>query len=287
MSISCRSEAKGVPQILTAPAARAEETELEDREEFENGGYYYDGAYTANKRTNATESSPLPPAQARYYDSLLARFKAARASLRCSPPLASVEALRPDQLISFPENTIRVRAQWEEHMMSTDPHPVQVACMDSDTIVGLVRFLGKRIGRMLCTSGEDELIRIGAWIFAGLSRCRDRDELASEEICDLRILAQSALTLQSGGRGEKTDEDEDDTEGGPVRNGDLLDDSANEALPDTSNTVVSMIEKATKASPARQELLSTTCDMIVTIVGEIYGQRDLLESRKRWLSLGT
>jgi len=277
-----RSEAKGVPIILTAPIAGALQAELEDGEEIEDGGYYSDGAYTAINHTTVAEFPSLPPAQIRYYDSLITQFKLLQASLRCSPPLSAVESLRPDQFVSFPENNHTVRAQWEQHMLSTDPHPVQLACMDAYTIVGLVQFLGMRLEKMLCIKDEVKVARVGAWIWAVLGKCQDRGELAGEEIGDLRELAQLSLHLQ---RAHHETSAKIEKEDGSEEEAAQRDESGVMDTPGTtsSNSAVLLpTERIEQDDTSRQKLLSTTFDTIVTIVGEIYGQRDLLDLRAKW-----
>ena len=246
----------------------------------EDGGYYYDDAYTAIKDTSAivTVATSFPRAQARYYDSLLAQFRLLQATLRCSPPLSAVETLAPAQFISFPESTRKVRSQWEKHILSTDPHPVQLACMSTHTVIELVRFLVTRLPKMLRKEDQVGAARAGAWVWGILGKCPDRAELGSEEIGELRALAQVALRLQEGNFGVALDGDEDNMEGD------------DEHAAETGTVVTSMsnidedasVEKVDESDMNRRKLLSTALDMIVTIVGEVYGQRDLLDLRKVW-----
>ncbi|KAJ9602102.1 hypothetical protein H2200_013462 [Cladophialophora chaetospira] len=278
-----RSEAKSVPLILTAPVAGVQKTELEEGEEVEDGGYFSDGAYTALNHTNVADLPSLPPAQIRYYDSLVTQFRLVQATLRCSPPLSAVETLRPDQFVSFPENNQSVRAQWEHHMLSADPHPVQLACMDAYTIVGLVQFLGMKLEKMLQTKDVIEVARVGAWIWAVLGRCRDRGELASEEIGDLRDLAQLALRLQQRNSEENA---KTKVENGLKAKVAPQDDTRGVDSPGTISNHSAGVPATTGEldnDAKHQKLLSTTFDTIVTIVGEIYGQRDLLELRTKWV----
>ena len=276
-----RSEAKGVPHILTTPLVDARQSDRGSDEVEDEGGYYYDGAYTAIQRETTDEDLSLPPAQAYYYDSLLAQFRLVRATLRCSPPLSAVEGLRPSQFISFPENTRKVRSQWEAHMLSTDPHPVQLACMAADTVVELVRFLAMQLEKMLRTKDPVKAARVGAWVWAVLGKCQDRGELGSEEIGDLRQLAQLALQLQNGGR-DKARDDDDDENG--IEHGVLEDEiSANDGTVGTpaSNDSKDIGVQQIEVDTMRQKM-NTALDMIVTVVGDVYGQRDLLDLRLKW-----
>ncbi|KAI1630454.1 hypothetical protein EDD37DRAFT_105010 [Exophiala viscosa] len=269
-----RSEAKGVPHILTAPDLR---TERRHPGQTEEGGYFHDGAYTAIAKSPTNPAESLPLAQQHFYDSLLTRFRLVQASMRCTPPLSSIESLNPAQFISFPEASRKVRAQWEAHMLSSDPHPVQIACMDPETVLELVKFLRMRLNTLM--QNNSAAARVGTWVWAILGRCRDRGELSSEEISELRGLAQRAVLLlqkqnaRSNGRisernlawegpSEESDVDEFDTGADEERIKEKLG-GLNEA-------------------PVNNKLVAVTLDMIVTVVGEVYGQRDLLELRTKW-----
>ncbi|OAL30927.1 hypothetical protein AYO20_08512 [Fonsecaea nubica] len=287
-----RSEAKGVPSIITAQISATRLDVLEEKQELEQGGYYFDGAYTALKQTLPSvevEAKPsLPSAQIHYYDSLLAHFRLARATLRCPPPLSAVEVLRSSQFISFPANTRKVQKQWEQHMVSTDPHPVQVACMDADTIVELVRFLSEKLHKMLHTRDPARITRVGAWTWAVLGKCRDRGELSSEEIGDIRKLAQRALWLQDVGderHGTEAEEEEEEEEGeaeneSPNENPDAGTNDITEETTTLENGhgEAELVEGIDDSNRNHRVIL----DMIVTIAGEVYGQRDLLDLRSRW-----
>ncbi|EXJ71240.1 uncharacterized protein A1O5_05046 [Cladophialophora psammophila CBS 110553] len=287
-----RSEAKGVPPVMTAQIPSAPVDELEEGEEIEEGGYYYNGAYTANHQivTTVEAEPPLPPAQIEYYSSLLAQFRLVRATLRCQPPLPAVEALRPSQFISFPENTRKVRAQWESHILSTDPHPVQVACMDAETVVELVKFLAAKLEKMLRTRDLARIARIGAWAWAILGKCRNREESSNEEVGDIRELAQTALRLQQmRDDGHRTEGEDQDEEGDNEIPGEGQDTGAND-IPEKRPNLEATDEEAEPVESdgdlGRQKCVSVILDMIVTIAGEVYGQRDLLDLRSRWTEDG-
>jgi regulator of vacuolar morphogenesis len=165
-------------------------------------------------------------------------------------------------------------------MLSTDPHPVQLACMAADTVVELVRFLGMQLQKMLRTKDPVKAARVGAWVWAVLGKCQDRGELASEEIADLRELAQLALRLQNGGQGTTVDDEGEGNEDGSVDDGISAGDDA--IVTPASNINGEASDQQHERGVNRQKLLSATLDMIVTVVGEVYGQRDLLDLRTRW-----
>jgi regulator of vacuolar morphogenesis len=159
--------------------------------------------------------------------------------------------------------------------------------MDSDTVVELVRFLVMKLERMLWTEDQIKVARVGAWVWAILGKCRDRGELSSEEVADLRQLAQIALRLKGDHHPADVDvDDEDGTVDGTAHEDESARDNTNEPDVSHSEGEVPMTGKPEEGGLRQQKLLSTTLDMIVTIVGEVYGQRDLLDARTIWLDRG-
>lgn len=84
-------------------------------------------------------------------------------------------------------------------------------------------------------------------MWAVLGRCPDRGMCVSEDIGELRVLARQAMELLEEIGGERAAGDQDEAEEGKLWG--------------TGEMVF---------------------DMIITIVGEVYGQRDLLEQRQVW-----
>lgn len=262
---------------------------------MEEGGYYYDGAYTAVTKASTTGAYSIPPAQQHYYDSLLAQFRLVRATLRCTPPLSDIEKLRPEQLISFPQGSRKARSQWEAHIISASPHPVQVACMDSETVLQLVMLLRKELNVMILHKDPAVISRVGTWAWAILGRSRDRGELGSEEVGELRELAQRAIHLQRrrqlGSQTELWSEDglsddylmEDAIERKDVGDHSAAVAAANNSKGDSTQADEGVVlEEAAGEDPERRDMVNMILDTIITIVGEIYGQRDLLELRIKW-----
>lgn len=259
-----RSEAKGVPHILAVSTDQLRGTNIV----AEEGGYYFDGAYTGVGKASVAGPTTFPPAQQYYYDSLLTQFRLVQATMRCTPPLSSVEELASSQFISFPASTRKARTQWEAHMRACNPHPVQIACFDAETVLQLVKFLRMKLNHFLVDKDESLTGRIGAWAWAILGKCRDRGELSSDDIGELRALARRALQiLQKTADG--VIEDPSSSENGESHEGEMKG-------PDEIRIVEGV------GSSDLDSLTKMTLDMIITIVGEVYGQRDLLELRTNW-----
>lgn len=135
-------------------------------------------------------------------------------------------------------------------MQETEPNIVQLACMDVDSTWELLKLLGDTLG-----DEDEQSASIGAWLWAGLARCPDLGTLVSEEVAELRALANiAAKSLQAG---ENLDEDH------------------NRIL------AVTMEHDLGIGAAISQRMI---LDMVLTVVGEVYGQRDLLEYREVWES---
>ena len=352
-----RSEAKGVPNLLVAPRAPlldrglAEDGTRSEEPNDKEGGYYADGAYTAAPNMGSLVSSdPEPPdAQCSYYHSLSARFKLLHATLKCNPPLSAIEALDSSTLISLPPDTESAQSQWRLHLQSSDPLMVQLACMDSESVLEVVKILTGTMAQTVRSRSRDKALRFGAWVWGVLGRCRDRTELGSEEIAVLRELGKRAVHFLLGIR-NKTGRDYDapreavkrlgesnDSEKQDAAESMLLGEPGPEETPDDcrggydtfthkgnldSNRSAGNEQNTTELEAAKRRLESTflapdniqrpngldmnrdagdalginaakdyldvnrqiriTLDMILTVVGEFYGQRDLLEYRDLW-----
>lgn len=238
-----------------------------------------------------TRAESFPLAQQHFYESMLKQFRLVQASMRCTPPLSGIERLTSSQFISFPEASRKVRAQWEAHILSSDPHPVQIACMDPETVMELVKFLRMRLNVLM--QNESATARVGGWVWAILGRCRDRGELSSEEIGELRGLAQRAVQLlqrqNAGGSGRNASQDAQWEDPDEEDDNDQLDTGAGGLGPDATTVQMVAEKKRIEDKIVDQEgalignkLMGMTLDMIITVVGEVYGQRDLLELRTKW-----
>lgn len=112
--------------------------------------------------------------------------------------------------------------------------------------------------------GETESSNLGAWGWALLARCRPTQQMDGEDIAVVREVGKTAIRLIKKIRRESKDiesssqqsEHEDDMENGTL---DLQTDSH-----DQEQSVIFAL------------------DILVTVIGEEFGQRDLLNSRENW-----
>lgn len=243
----------------------------------EDGIYSFDGTYTSRARTADTGAPVrLSTAQQVYYDSLLAQFRLHQATLRCSPPIDALGALdkRP---ITFPTGSKEARDLWESTILQQDPHPVQVASMDKETILELVSFLSRKLLHLLQGTSTVVQSRVGAWIWSVLGKCPELGAMNSDEVSEMRQLARKA---GSGLVRRK---------GSTVSEGSISEDARGTGSHQEIKVDPSIYGQSSEENGESEDagLASKTMvlDMIVTVVGEVYGQRDLLEMRPIWTAI--
>ncbi len=323
-------------------------------------GYYQDGAYTA-----APVLGPvLPPdassveedkdPQEAYYEALALRFNDFRDNLRLAPPAGAIAALDDRHPISLPRGSSGAAAQWRKLLHSTDPLPAQLAAMDQQTVLSLIKFLVSGLKR-----GRPIEQRTSRWAWVLLGRLNDAGCLGSEEVGIVRDLGKRAAWLLVRIRQEKEADDTEviavedgsEEEDGLITHADIAEadsqqptgaeakavdqakslhrdleteitlQTASDSKPakdDSSKALEASAAEASEDGVINEEdqlavlkermiarVASTsaetgndtgvppepklqfgntvaTIDMILTIVGEFYGQRDLLEFRDLW-----
>ncbi|KAL2816788.1 hypothetical protein BDW59DRAFT_175703 [Aspergillus cavernicola] len=344
-----RSEANSLPTLFTAPAATeppAKPAEVPgDTEQAQDGprqevkieepgpvkrlpeGVFSDGVYIGLTTTKPIADEGFSDAQASYYNLLHHRFRLLRSILKCTPPSEAISALDDSHPISFPRWSKNAQKEWRRLLLKVNPQTVQLACMDLDTVLGVLVIVARLMSENV-RSGDTILVRrIGAWAWGLLGRCRDSGQMGAQEIGDIRELGKRAVRiLQKMGEVKKDvqgDEEDDgyESEADHVNNedgrleeqGDGHGDSMAISDPDKpeKRTDAEALERAkarleAQVSAAGDELTSqetgeeegeivdegngvdveiqirAMLDMIITIVGEHYGQRDLLEAREIW-----
>lgn len=313
-------------------------------------------------------------AQSSYYNLLRHRFVLLRSTLRCSPPASAIGALDDSHPISLPYSLKPARSEWRRLLLTTDPQMVQLACMDMDSVFGVLKIVARLLSESVKSGDAARIRRIGAWTWGLLGRCRDVGQLTSEEVSELRELGKRAVKILTKLKeerankalieryhgncqqeGEMVDSDQDD-DGAIVETGEVDADAYsiaelpvdNDNVPpevdqqpstETTTTKLALAEPAASeeedtdlaAAKARLQArlllqvsqtgddLSTQketsassinkedeeeadeenielksdfddsakkthamLDMIITVVGEFYGQRDLLDAREVW-----
>ena len=357
----CRSEANSLPFLFTAPKASlaAEPTieeagdKDEDYKEYDQMGMYEDGAYIAPPVTGAGGAVALqlnelddedlyPEVQMSYYNLLRHRFLLLRSTLKCAPPLEVISALDESHPISFPRHSVAAKKEWRRLLLSVDPQMAQLACMDMDSVLGVLGIMARLMSENFRSGDAERVRRIGAWAWGLLGKCREVGQLSTEEVGEIRELGKRAVKiLHKMKEDEKNnlakqaeefsaDDDENQQEhaaqeennlgSGDATGVEMQDQfvQAEEAQPDVTvdeleaakarlrerlqdqdqepiagtNTSAIMQETGEPAADAKMDIEEGTVDltkqihamldMIILVVGEFYGQRDLLRAREVW-----
>ncbi|KAL1865879.1 hypothetical protein Daus18300_006991 [Diaporthe australafricana] len=273
-----RQQASAIPHLLVAPrsgpqlppasaaggALNYDDNHAADRSIYDDGvgdarGYYEDGAYTAapdkfhsgdrdgeEDLERAADDEAAKIAQA-YYNSLTSHFTSLRERLHQDPPPEALAALTKEQspYVGRFGPASRTFTTWSVRVRHSDPAPAQVAAMDKDAVLRLLRVI---LGGKFLRRGTELRERTSRWLWALLARLPDRGELDYMEVGYVRDLGKRAALLmhslremaalreevESGGGGGAAHEDdglEGDQEDWDVEGGVLEDDAAEVSAP--------------------------------------------------------
>lgn len=180
------------------------------QENVNEKGIYSDGVYIGPPVTNSTgiqptkarnpkeqdqDPDPSTSAQATYYNLLRHRFLLLRSTLRCAPPASAIAALDDSHPISLPRGSRPARKEWRRLLLSVDPQMVQLACMDMDSVFGVLEIMARVMSENLRSGDPVKVRRIGAWAWGLLGKCREVGQLGTEEVGDIRDLGKRAVKI--------------------------------------------------------------------------------------------
>ncbi|KAF7718432.1 Uncharacterized protein PECH_005913 [Penicillium ucsense] len=332
-----RSEAKSLPSLFTAPTARKRDEDVEFTNSVSDGmtdkhkfpaGFYEDEAYiappTADKQPIALLEDGYPDAQLSYYNLLRHRFIYLRSTLRCIPPASAIAALDDAHPISLPDRSTAARKEWRRLLLTEEPTMVQLACLDSASVLRVLTILARGLGESV-RGGDAALVRrVGAWAWGLLAKCREVGELATDQVGEIRDLGKRAAKIllrireaelkrsnedsdeydsDTGGDSEEAQadaimQDESDSSQHAVTDmaesdADMVDADLSSALEAAKSRLQAQLDEdaaaeqedrvAEQPSGDSAQQARILLDMILTVVGEFFGQRDLLELREVWV----
>ncbi|KAL4892991.1 hypothetical protein BDV59DRAFT_193496 [Aspergillus ambiguus] len=341
-----RSEANSLPFLFTAPptAPKTEtsqpsdntlvQDEKQDKREDARvmcEGVYADGVYVGPQDEMTATAHSLEgaysDAQASYYNLLHHRFLLLRSILKCTPPSEAITALDDSHPISFPRHSKMARKEWRRLLLAVDPQTVQLACMDMDSVLGVLGIMARLISENVRSGSAERVRRMGAWAWGLLGKCRDVGQLGTEEVGEIRDLGKRAVKIlckmkeeetsknQTVAQGEDPSDDESDYEPAPAHGDDgpndevaperdlpmqdVEDTASGNELEQAKARLQAKLQGGEDENPppadeapmeaaAANDLIDVTTqtramlDMIITVVGEYFGQRDLLQTRELW-----
>jgi hypothetical protein len=269
-----------------------------DDEIYEGGvgdsrGFIDDGAYVARVPMGPTipdSAKTLIDPQEAYTRALKARFLVQRKQLHSRPGAESVAALNRDHPTALSHRDYLAYRNWHRLLYIHAPLPAQLRTMDTESVFRVLQLMQKHF-----LVREHEIPRnISAWIWSLLARLDDVGTMDNDQVFIVREFGKKAVLVQVSfdnpegaeelDQPDDTDEEVDDEEA-------LADQSdAGAEAPTTSGNDADMKKKEQREQTGdsdedshtmRQNTLATL-DSIIVIVGEIFGQRDLLEFRNSW-----
>ncbi|PYI30317.1 hypothetical protein BP00DRAFT_436948 [Aspergillus indologenus CBS 114.80] len=296
-------------------------------------GIYQDGVYfvptnaSQPPTTGPSASAPpashpqqpadmeILPAQSTYYTLLHHRFRLLRSILKCTPPPAAIAALDHDHPISLPRHARNARREWRRLLLAVDPQTVQLACMDMESVLGVLGIMARVMSENVRSGDEAKVRRIAAWAWGLLARCREVGQLGTEEVGEIRDLGKRAVRVlgrmrevevevedgRKGGGGGGEDEDEEEGEGDVEGEAEAEAEGEGEGEGSATGNEVEVdlemrdadahanahadADADANGNSAASEValqIRAMLDMVITVVGEYYGQRDLLQAREFW-----
>jgi len=275
-----------------------------------------------DEKTDAFLQSLYPEAQNSYYDLLRYRFLLLRSTLKCTPPAAVIASLDDSHPISLPRKNAAARKEWRRLILAVDPQMAQLACMDLESVLGVLQILARGLSDNVRSGDATGIRRLGAWAWSLLGKCREIGELSTEEVGEIRDIGKRAAKILEKVREaedvEVEAEEEADEESNVEENGQdepeepiisetetkaEISETPDMAMPDDANQRDELAAAKERLQARLQdnsqhgmsddasddtELVTQTramLDMIITVVGEFFGQRDLLEAREIWTGL--
>lgn len=189
-----------------------------------------------------------------------------RKQLHISPSMDALAELPDSCPISFPRGNNKAFAEWYRLLSTKAPLPAQLRSMNQDVIFNLLgvvqkHFLGKNCKLSKITS---------AWIWSLLARLDDVGTMNNDEVYPLRELGKRVVFLLLSFTSPE------------LAAG--LESLEQEAPSTAASAEAEPIPTATVTPPTENTL--ATLDMMLVVVGEAFGQKDLLEFRPKWTATG-
>lgn len=262
-----RSERAHIPALLTARRHETQGAVLADsRAAYSNGVYAI--------RPNAGPAMPagfkksITPMEA-YTAALLTRFDAVHDALTTEMTTGDPTSAQNDAAYHYDANDQKSGEAWLVHLTKETPPVQRLRQMKSDIVLNLLGLIQDTVLSLLDVL-EDHC---GAWIMALLARLDGYGQMHMEKLAIIRGFAKEAALLQQTFR-ERAPEaeavrDAEESAGERVSS-EMTGEGDN--VPETTMGATSSMSSTTKAL--------AILDMIIVIIGERFGQRDLLESRQ-------
>lgn len=283
-----RYERQSLPYVLTA----ASNDDSSESGVGDTRGRISDGTYVVSANIGpqipVAAKRAIDPQEA-YTEALKERFSKQRAELHRPPAPGSIDGLDNDHPISFPWRNRKAHATWIRILRMVSPHPAQIQAMQQDDIFNVLRLLHK-----------DFLVRekhlpptTSSWIWALLAKLDDVGTMNNDQVWNLRELGKKAILVQLALDDADAAAELEATAPDAQRKRNAREEKV--AMPrdmaivdskpgdeDGEASLNAGEDNDQEEDSAERQHTLATLDTILVVVGDIYGQRDLLEFRKCW-----
>ncbi|KAK5133475.1 hypothetical protein LTR08_007717 [Meristemomyces frigidus] len=279
-----RSERQSLPTVFAASHMN------EDEELYEGGagdtrGYLSEGTYIARPTLGPAlpESAKMTmEPQEAYTTALRRRFLDQREQMHAgSSEKMQLSLGRTHPTVCRTGNN-KAYAEWTRLLRTTPPLSAQVRLMDHDTVYALLAMVQK----MFLVRAKDIAMITSAWVWSLLTRLDDVGTMSNDQVAVIREFGKKAvlvqLSLHDPAAAQQLEAIGADSKAQMKDDSDINITNEDMTEPNNGGQGTDDTSKGTnEESPGRQNTLATL-DMVITVVGDVFGQRDLLEFRQPW-----
>ncbi|OQO00736.1 hypothetical protein B0A48_13227 [Cryoendolithus antarcticus] len=276
-----RQERQSIPLVLKAPGA---DDDADIYEEGDSRGYFEDDCYIARPvmRPQPPLKATVSPMEA-YTNALSNRFKKLRARLR-EPLDAKVTTNTTDPPTPLnPQDGNKAYVACINAVRKTTPSPSQLIAMSNESVFAMLELIDTH-----CLSQRKQIKRnTGAWVMALFARLDDVGTMDGDQVSLLRELGKKAVIVQlsfvNAAAATELEAVAAKEKYAAAVDGAVETDIGADAEHDASDVESEdAVTARTTGEADDTEHTLATLDMILTVVGEFFGQRDLLEFRRSW-----
>nr|POE89962.1 hypothetical protein CFP56_20431 [Quercus suber] len=289
-----RSERQKMPEVFTS-VARDEEDDIYWKGLDDLRGYVDDGAYVGRAPVSSDNPRTFLDPQDAFTTALKKQFLAVRQQLQQVAKPDEVKSRCKDLPTSFYQGSNKSYAEWLRALKTTTPIVAQVKLLSQESVFGLLALVQKHF----LVRGNEISANTGVWIWSLLARLHDAGNMNNDQVYHVREFGKDAMLVQisfyNPAAAAQLDGGDDEKEQGEMSRhvennanltttkGEVAPDSAEIELDlnDTDDNIAEDTIKLETDLPGKQYTLATL-EMILAIVGDVFGQRDLLDFRRSW-----
>ncbi|KAH9826580.1 Survival motor neuron (SMN) interacting protein 1 (SIP1) [Teratosphaeria destructans] len=275
-----RAERQALPTFFSSSKQDIDQ-QLYDNGVGDSRGYVDGDAFIgAPDPVKATCAVPTISPQEAYTAALRERFLGQRSQLHQPPSESAIAALSRQHPIFYNPNSMKQYNQWTRLLNTIAPLPAQVRQMKQETCFDLLHLLST----VYLTRETDIRSVTSAWVWSLLARLDDVGTMDNDQVFSLRELGKKAVLVQLSF-----------TDPEAAQQLEALDSAGGENMAGSEQKATELKEQSCDAdgeavqktggngqTTAERENTMATLDMMLTIIGEVFGQRDLLEFRRQW-----